>query len=549
MNEDKLELVQEIAGLGYFEWDLATGYFFCSNQFYRNIGLPPPSAPSLDCFLNTFHPEDLELIRMRLIQPPATDVSDADYRAVRPDGSVVWLHLRTCSWVDQNGVMGKRFGIIQDITGRKQLELDLKKLTECLSQINNSLRTSQNYNIMALSIAKLGYFEWDITQQTIFWSEQQYINLDYTPEKVVPSVALFLRRLHPDDVNKVKTVSHNIPTGKYAEVEFRILKSDGSVGWLSARATAVTDPQGRLSMVLGVTQDITEKKLAEDQAKKAERNLTFINQLNTRSDYLNRLLENDYPREYTSKALSEFGIESHAGYCCFVLQVSNKTAQIPNVTCASKDASTILQNVLIWLATRGYDKIWSLHNDIILLMPVIDEGLRSKQNQLAFSSALFSALKKQYPFLSVTIGISGRSDIPFNIKESYEKASRAAIVATAGSLSPMIHFDDIGLYDIAFQLIKDKNIVSLANSTIGRLSDYDHTRGGNLLLTLKYILEDNSLKTVAKKLYIHPNTAIWRKRRIEELLDMSLDKMESKVTLMLHLRIWELQHISDNKAD
>lgn len=544
MNETTLELVEQIANFGIFEWDLTTGRFCCSDQVYKQVGLVPQgNPPSPDWFLHTVHPEDQELLRAKFINPSAAEISETEYRVIRPDGSVVWLHLRIRTVLDPSCTSHKKIGILQDITNRKKHEIELKELAECLTQITNTLRSNQRNDKMAQTIAKLGYFEWNITKRRIFWSEQQYINFGYPPQEVTPSTALFRRHLHPDDVKKVNTALRNIPTGKYTETEFRIINSTGAVTWLYARATAIADSLGNPGILLGVTQDITEKKLTEERKKKAEKELIFINQLNTRSDYLNRLLTNDYPPEYTSKALNEFGIESQICYCCFVIRASDKTVNPSGEE--TGETSTIMQKVLIWLAGRGYDKIWSMHNNIILLMPIVDERLASPHSQLAFSANLSQAIQKQHPSFSIIIGISGTSVIPFNIKEVYEKASRAAIVATANTASPILHIDDIGLYDIAFQLIKDKTISALANSTIGRLAEYDQIRGGNLLLTLKYILEDECLKTVAKKLYIHPNTAIWRKRRIEELLSMSLDKMETKVTLMLHLKIWELQHITN----
>lgn len=52
-----------------------------------------------------------------------------------------------------------------------------------------------------------------------------------------------------------------------------------------------------------------------------------------------------------------------------------------------------------------------------------------------------------------------------------------------------------------------------------------------------------SLKTVGEKLFIHHNTVIWRKGRIEVLLGMSLDKIETRVLLLLYFKIWNLQKL------
>ncbi|WP_094604110.1 hypothetical protein SPSIL_045580 [Sporomusa silvacetica DSM 10669] len=449
------------------------------------------------------------------------------------------------------GIRQYHISLLPEKSSNKEIEFvlaivcDMTKEQKVLDQLivhEDKLCASQHNLEMAQKIAKLGYFEWDSSNGILYCSDQQYKNFGYTPQKTAPTVDLFARRIHPDDSAIVKSTVAEIKNAEYSELEFRVLKSDDSVGWVYARLNAITNQQGRLTKVLGVTQDITKKKQAENRIIKAEQDLIFINHVNTRSNYLNRLLVNDYPLEYTSKALSEFGLESHVVYCCFVIQLADSMGNTGKTDTCEDDTAEIKQQVLIWLADKGHDKIWNLNNKIILLVSLADEAISTKQYQLDFAHQLTHEIKKRFPALRTIIGISGSSSIPLNIKDVYEKANRAAIVASADSRPQIVHFDDIGLYEIAFQLIKDKNIVTLAASTIGRLVEYDQIREGNLLLTLKYLLEGDSLKAVAKKLYIHPNTAIWRKHRIEELLQMSLDKMETKVTLMLHLKIWELQH-------
>lgn len=548
-HEDKLKMIQQVANLGYYEWNIIGNEIFCADQVYRNVGLVPQSiSPSPESVLSIIHPEDLAMVKDRLAHPLANrKVSDFEFRAVKPDGSIVWLHTRSYILLDQDGHILGKFGTIQDTTSKKVLEMELKELTTRLNKANNALNASQHNLGMAQKIAKLGYFEWDISNGNLFCSDQQFENFDYMPHELTPTIDLFAKRIHPDDIDVVKTATTEITDKKYVEVEFRVLRIDGSIGWLYARINAITNNQGCLTKILGVTQDITEKKQAESRRNKAERDLIFINQVNTRSHYLNRLLLNDYPLEYTSKALSEFGLESQEVYCCFVMQIADSMGNQTGTTHCEEDTAEIKQQVILWLANKGYDKIWYLNTKIIFLVSITDENICTKQHQLDFSRQLTDEIKEQFPALSINIGISGSSSIPFNIKAVYEKADRAAIVANADNHSQIIHFDDIGLYEIAFQLMKDENIATLADSTIGRLVEYDQTRDGNLLLTLKYILEGESLKAVAQKLYIHPNTAIWRKHRIEELLRMSLDKMDTKVTLLLHLKIWELQHKTNFK--
>lgn len=286
--------------------------------------------------------------------------------------------------------------------------------------------------------------------------------------------------------------------------------------------------------VVAVVRDITQQQLAS--------------QLYTRSTYLNRLLLNDYPVEYVNKALSEFGMESNIVYCCFLIRISEKQekAFAPHTTRAVSRASAI-QEGLVWLADEGIEWVWKCNDDIILLLPLAEAAIKDKTSQISFSEQTAQALSLRLPDMSVCVGISGNSALPLNIREVYQKARQSAIVAALENKSGIKHFDDIGLYEFAFQVLKDKNITSLVQNTIGRLAEYDRMRDGNLLPTLKSILEDGNLKTVAQKMFIHHNTAIWRKRRIEKLLGLSLEKAETQVLLMLHMKIWELQRLENVK--
>ncbi|HWR42630.1 PAS domain-containing protein [Sporomusa sp.] len=428
-----------------------------------------------------------------------------------------------------------------DITNRKSLEIELKERTEQLEKVNDLLTAGYTKVKMAAQIAKLGYFEWDIANGEIYWSDEQYRNFGYSPQEFIPTRAFIRSRIHPDDRERVYTTD-KVSRKRHVESQFRIIRPDGSVGWLCARSKSVMDERGCLVKICGITQDITEQRQTEDRIHRVEKDLIFTNQLYSRSAYLNKLLVNSYSAEYITKALNEFGIETKAAHCCFVVQLTDKsisTAETPDYTVSAR--ITGKQAVLVWLAEKELGWIWKFNEDIVLLITLTDSNIDSKQSQIEFANRLIGEIATIFPHICVKIGISGTSSIPIDFRDIYEKANRAAVVAASIDCSPAVHCDDIGIYEVAFQLLHDKNTCGLVQNTIGRLAEYDQTRGSNLLFTLELILENMSLKVVSQKLFIHHNTAIWRKRRIESFLGMSLDKMETKVLLILYLKIWKLQ--------
>jgi PAS domain S-box-containing protein len=74
--------------------------------------------------------------------------------------------------------------------------------------------------------------------------------------------------LHPADRDAVLAWRARIAEpGGAEECEYRILRPDGIVRWISDRAFAIRDAQGRVSRIAGVAEDITARKLAEEQLR------------------------------------------------------------------------------------------------------------------------------------------------------------------------------------------------------------------------------------------------------------------------------------------
>lgn len=423
---------------------------------------------------------------------------------------------------NSQGDVATILGIVRDMTQERRARDELTRACRKFS--------------LAQNIAKLGYFEWDFVTNELNWSDQQYKNFGFLPQSFIPTMEFYLSRIYPEDL-EIVNMTNEVARKGFVESEFRIVRPDRTVGWLWARVKSLANEQGVFTSLFGTTQDITEQKQTENRILRVEKDLVFSNQLNSRSAYLNKLLVNAYSPEYITKALNEFGIETKAEHCCFVIQLTHKPAG-PAADANAKTAGK--QAVLVWLAEKEMGCTWKFNDDIILLVTLAEAGITCKQRQIEFASQLICEMKVLFPHISAKVGISGASGNPIRFRDSYEKANRAVVVA-ASNCAQVVHCDDIGIYEVAFQLLHDENTCTLVQNTIGRLAEYDQARGSNLLYTLELILEEINLKAVSQKLFIHHNTVIWRKRRIEDFLGMSLDKMETKVLLVLYLKIWKLQ--------
>jgi PAS domain S-box-containing protein len=80
----------------------------------------------------------------------------------------------------------------------------------------------------------------------------------------------WLRSIHPEDRQRVyDAISTKQMSGEYDE-EYRLVQPDGAIRWVRDRSFPVTDPEGRVYRVAGLTEDITGRKAAAEALRTSE---------------------------------------------------------------------------------------------------------------------------------------------------------------------------------------------------------------------------------------------------------------------------------------
>ena len=109
---------------------------------------------------------------------------------------------------------------------------------------------------LALAAGQIYAWEWDVLQGSIVWSE----GLERELGTSAPDYASFRKLVHPDDADYVAgRVEAALEGPEDYAAEFRMVRSDGSVRWCSARAIVVRDDDGKALRMVGVDQDVTER--------------------------------------------------------------------------------------------------------------------------------------------------------------------------------------------------------------------------------------------------------------------------------------------------
>ncbi|WNR46553.1 PAS domain S-box protein [Paenibacillus roseipurpureus] len=123
----RLEIAQEIAGLGHYEWDVINNLVTISDELLLIFGyeVPLQNMP-IDALLYCLHPDDDTLMRNALKKALQEGTLDLVYRIIIGD-EVRILHTLARTSYDEWGRALRLFGTVQDITLQKQTEELLRK--------------------------------------------------------------------------------------------------------------------------------------------------------------------------------------------------------------------------------------------------------------------------------------------------------------------------------------------------------------------------------------------------------------------------------------
>jgi len=134
------------------------------------------------------------------------------------------------------------------------------------AKAEEALKRSEERYALAQRAAHIGSWDWNIVTGQLLWSEQIEPMFGFGPEEFGRTYEAFLACVHPEDRSHVTASVDACVNGEadYA-IEHRIVWPDGMVRWVSETGDVVRDQAGRAVRMLGIVQDITERKHAEQQ--------------------------------------------------------------------------------------------------------------------------------------------------------------------------------------------------------------------------------------------------------------------------------------------
>jgi PAS domain S-box-containing protein len=160
--------------------------------------------------------------------------------------------------------------VIRDTTMRESLE----ETRQRAARLNEALRRSRKDMQRAQEVSQVGSWRLDLDKNRLIWSDENH-RIFGVPGRAPTTYESFLAIVHPDDREYVDTKWKAGLQGEPYDIDHRILV-EGRVKWVREKAFLEFDREGRLLGGFGITQDITERKQAEEALRRDKEALELI---------------------------------------------------------------------------------------------------------------------------------------------------------------------------------------------------------------------------------------------------------------------------------
>lgn len=185
-------------------------------------------------------------------------------------------------------------------------EGELRQTIERMDEQDLVIKESEERYRLVLEATSDGIWDWDLTTNKAFFSDQYYLMLGYTPQEFESSFENWRLIVHPDDLRAVEPEildSLKQPEGRF-DVEFRIKAKSGDYRWIHGRGKVVARSEdGTPVRMVGSHIDITDRKRVEEALLESEEKYRLLSENSTDLVFRRRIHDGVY--EYISPSVAK----------------------------------------------------------------------------------------------------------------------------------------------------------------------------------------------------------------------------------------------------
>jgi PAS domain S-box-containing protein len=256
-SELQLRLALNAAGLGTWDWNLETNLVTWSERTEEIFGYAPGTFPgTYEGFIARVHPSDRDMVSLECARSVSEKIPCGfEYRLLLPDGTVRWVAEKGDFLKDETGQPRHLCGVMKDITSRKIAEEALRKSEEQFRRV---------FDEAPIGMGLTG------SDGCFFKANRAFIEmLGYTESE--------LKTFKCSDITHPEDLKHEIPYVQQVkrgeidsfQLETRFFKKNQEIVWVNLTLMMLRGKAGEILYTLGMVEDITVRKIAEEEIIKA----------------------------------------------------------------------------------------------------------------------------------------------------------------------------------------------------------------------------------------------------------------------------------------
>ena len=261
-SEQRYERAMEGSDAGHWDWNIVSDEMFVSERAREMLALPAGALPARRSEIMALvpqHPDDRAGMEETVAAGIATGTYERDYRVIPRAGEVRWLRARAKVFKDARGAALRMTGSLTDITERK---LAADELRESEVRFRSLTELSSDW-----------YWEQDEDLRFTYLSNQAFDLTGYSAESSLGKRRWEIANMTPLSSSWTEHQAVLAARQPFRDFETCRVGPDGTVRHLSLSGAPIFDEHGRFKGYQGIGRNITERRQAEEEFKRLERQL------------------------------------------------------------------------------------------------------------------------------------------------------------------------------------------------------------------------------------------------------------------------------------
>ena len=269
-SEGRLREAQRIGNFGFLDWNIVDGEIEWSDQTYHIYGFEPQSMkPTVELTTDLVHPDDKTYVIEQIQAAFAGEAHlDIEHRVKRSDDQIIYVHVTADITRDEAGKPIRMLGTVLDVTARKKNESAL----EASELLNRTLVENAPVCIHEIDLnGRLTAMNMTGLKMMNLQSQEQIIGQRYLSAVAKP------------DRERIAHLLSLAYKGVFSKFEFVVADTKEPQMFASC-FVPIHARDGSVERLMGITEDITERKKSEDALAQTANLLTNV--INTSRDWI-----------------------------------------------------------------------------------------------------------------------------------------------------------------------------------------------------------------------------------------------------------------------